>query len=544
MLFSCGKGARTLLVTVPLAMPLWPQSLVSFAASVLTTRTAGRLAKIKDVGPQQQATWRRLVQQAGATRFWPGHGLEPGISYELFRRRLAPRTHADLRTAIDRMQTGEANVLWPGSCTFFASGIGNGRIVPVTSAMLDHFRTACRDALLYYTARTGHAGVVKGRHLCLNGTTALQPIATGTTHRAFVGSWSAIAALNLPKWADARVYEPGADIAALNDWEAKCEAILDRTLGRDVTLVAAGPTWLLDFAEHLRRRPTPTGRAITRLADVWPNLECYVHDGVPVTPYQDELREALGPDVQFHELFSGSEGVFAAQDSVKSGELRLMTGVGVFYEFLPWAEFNEPRLEGLAERVVPLSEVKPGLDYVVVASTPAGLIRYVTGDVVRFASVAPPRLTYVGRTEQALTTFGERVLERDLTDVLVAVCRSHRWRLVNFHVAPLQERSLTGHSRGRHEWWIELRPGTVETPTGPQMAVELDRALQAVQPTYAERRQAGRLEAPFVRLVMPGVFRHWMRFHHKWDGQSRMARCRNDRVVADELAQITRFAGD
>lgn len=525
-------------------MPHWPQSLVSFAASVLTARTAARLAKAKGDVSHQETTWRRLVEQAAKARFWRDHGLEPGMSYEIFRRRVAPRTHAQLRTSIERMQTGEADVLWPGPCVFFAAGIGNGHVVPVTTAMLDHFRQGCRDALLYYTARAGHAGVLKGRHLFLNGSTALQPIATGTTHRAFVGSWSAIAALNLPKWADARVYEPGAEIAAMADWDAKCEAILARTAGRDVTLLAGAPQWVLAFAEHVRSRRTESGGAITRLTEMWPNLECCVHDGSPVTPYQEELREVLGPDVQFHELFSGAEGIFAAQDTVKAGELRLMTGLGLFYEFLPYAEFHEPRLEALADRVVPLSGVKPGVDYAVVLSTPAGLMRYMTGDVVRFTSVEPPRLTYVGRTDQALTSFEERVLEKDLTDVLVALCRSHRWRIVNFHVAPLQERSLTGQSRGRHEWWIELRPGTVETPTGPQMAVELDGALQAANPTYAERRISGRMEAPYVRLVMPGVFRHWMRFHHKWDGQSRIARCRSDRVIANELAQITRFAGD
>jgi len=45
------------------------------------------------------------------------------------------------------------------------------------------------------------------------------------------------------------------------------------------------------------------------------------------------------------------------------------------------------------------------------------------------------------------------------------------------------------------------------------------------------------LEPPVVRLVMPGVFEHWMRHQGKWGGQNKMPRCRSDREVADQLAQ-------
>jgi len=43
---------------------------------------------------------------------------------------------------------------------------------------------------------------------------------------------------------------------------------------------------------------------------------------------------------------------------------------------------------------------------------------------------------------------------------------------------------------------------------------------------------------------MPGVFEHWLRFHHKWGGQHKMPRCRSDRLVAEELAKVTNFARD
>ncbi|MFZ9682042.1 MAG: hypothetical protein ACO3DQ_02390 [Cephaloticoccus sp.] len=43
---------------------------------------------------------------------------------------------------------------------------------------------------------------------------------------------------------------------------------------------------------------------------------------------------------------------------------------------------------------------------------------------------------------------------------------------------------------------------------------------------------------------MPGIFESWMRAKGKWGGQNKMPRCRNDRAIADELAQIARFTTD
>jgi hypothetical protein len=163
---------------------------------------------------------------------------------------------------------------------------------------------------------------------------------------------------------------------------------------------------------------------------------------------------------------------------------------------------------------------------------------------VRFTSLEPPRLLYVGRTKLQLSAFGEHVIEKEVTDALLTVCQRKHWTIVNFHVAPIFVNSLTGQNRGRHEWWVELRPGTNATPTGPQMAADLDLELQRLNDDYEAKRKGGGLDAPIVRLVMPGVFEHWLRYQGKWGGQHKMPRCRSDRLIADELAQVTSFARD
>jgi hypothetical protein len=524
------------------------KSLHVFGAGLLTAGAEWRLRQKRGAPEEQQRVWRGLTTKLAGASYWHDAGVEPGMTYGNFAARLAPRTYEQLAPAVERMKRGEVNVLWPGRCSLFAlspgTTTGQTKCLPITEEMLAHFRQAAFDSLLYYTVRVKHAGVFRGRHLFLGGSTAVERLAEAQPHEAYAGDLSGIAVLNLPRWVERHFYEPGTTIAQMTDWPKKIAAIVARTRGLDISLLAGFPSWVLVLAAALRENSTQGRQRVTNLQAIWPNFECFVHGGVPITPFYDELRTALGPTVNFHEVYPASEGFIAAQDSQAAAGLRLMTNAGIFYEFLPMDQFDETRLEQLGGKIVPLAGVKPGVDYALLLTTPAGLARYVIGDVVRFISTEPPRLIYVGRTKLQLSAFGEHVIEKEVTDALHAVCSRHGWTIVNFHVAPLFASSLTGLIRGRHEWWIELKPGTVTTPIGPQMAVALDGELQRQNGDYAAKRKGGGLEPPFVRLVMPGVFQHWLTYHGKWGGLHKMPRCRSDRAIADELAQITNFAVD
>ena len=526
-------------------MKAWPKSFYTFGANLMTAGTEWRLRQKRSALGAQKRTFDVLTARLATTSFWRDAGIVANMSYDSFQARVAPRDHNQFAPAIERMRRGEADVLWPGRCAFFAvsSGTTGGpaKHLPVTEEMLGHFRRASLDSLLYYTVRVKHAAMFRGRHLFLGGPTALTPLADVKPHEAYAGDLGGIAALNLPPWVEKHLYEPGAAIAQMEDGPEKLAALIERTRALDITMLVGIPPWVLAFAAALREDSARGKGRISNLQALWPNFECFVHGGVPIGPYHEELRAALGPTVTFHEVYPASEGFIAAQDGEPGFGLRLLADTGIFFEFIPMADFDESRLDQLGRKVVPLVAVKTGVDYALLLTTPAGLARCVIGDIVRFTSLEPPRLVYVGRTKLQLNAFAERVIEKEITEALMTVCRRNGWTIVNFHVAPLFGNSLTGQHRGRHEWWIELKPGTVTTPTGPQMGVALDGELQKLNDTYAAKRKAGGLEAPVVRLVMPGVFEHWLRFRNKWGGQHKTPRCRSDRLIADELAQITTF---
>ena len=526
-------------------MSALPKPLVLLGANVRTAVMALRLRYGNDLVGAQHRTWRALMGRFACTDCGRAAHLGAGLSYAQFQARVPLQTYEQIAPLIERMMRGEADMLWPGRCSFYARSAGTTtgypKSLPVTGEMMAHFRRAALAAGYYYTARTGHAGVLRGRHLFLGGSTALAPLPESRPFEAYGGELSSIVAFSLPAWVEKHLYEPGAEIAQIGDWDAKIKAITERCWQRDITLLAGMPSWLLCLAEALRARARSHQRPINQLQEIWPNLECLVHGGIPIGPFADELRQVVGPGVNFHEVYAAAEGFIAAQDTDSSQGLRLMADAGLFFEFLPMRDYDESRLASLGGKAVPLEGVRPGVDYALLVTTPAGLCRHALGDVVRFLTTKPPRLIYVGRTKLQLRAFGENVIEKEITDALTGVCARHGWQIVNFHTAPIFASSLTGQTRGRHEWWVELKPGTIETPTGPALAAELDAELQRLNADYTARRKSGVLEPPVVRLVMPGVFEQWMRHRSRWGGQHKMPRCRSDREIADELAQLARF---
>jgi hypothetical protein len=384
-----------------------------------------------------------------------------------------PHGYEFFRPYVMRMAGGEADVLTPGKCQFYietAGGAGEApKLLPVPEKMLAHFRHALRDSLFLYADRVGHTGVFLGRHLQVGASTDLR-----SGGDAYCTSLDGMLALCLSPWAEANLYSPPAAIARLPENPEKIQAIAKSMTPRDVTLVGGNPAAISALAQVVRDNASGGKRRITHLQAVWPNLECCAYTGAPLGLFGEELRASLGPTVHFHETYAAAEGIFAAQDNATPTAMRLLADSGVFFEFLPLRRFSEESLPYAGADCVPLDKVLTGVDYVLVITTPAGLCRYVPGDVVRFVSVEPPRLQFAGRTKLQLNSFGEHVTERELLDTLITVCHRNGWQAVNFHVAPLSFRPVAGKVTNGHEWWIELRTHTQKTPTANVLGPEFD----------------------------------------------------------------------
>ena len=214
-----------------------------------------RLKGRSDAGAQRKV-FKNLIPKLAQALVWQGAGVERGMTYAQFRERVPLKTYEDLSPHIERMKKGDENILWPGSCQLYSvsSGTTAGRTkyIPVTESMLDHFKQTGLDSILWYTSRTGSTRIFRGRHIFLGGSTTLAAIPESEPFEAYAGDLSGIAALNLPGWVERHLYEPGTEIAQMADWPAKIEAIVERTMGLDITALSGIPSWVLILAEALK----------------------------------------------------------------------------------------------------------------------------------------------------------------------------------------------------------------------------------------------------------------------------------------------------
>ncbi len=521
-------------------MTLAPRFLVNLWTGLKVAYFARRQKALGRGGVAQQAAFAERMAALDGTEFATLHALDADTTYEEFRDKVPPRTYEWFEPFIHRMAAGEEDVLVAGSCAFFVETAGTSglapKLLPAPEAMLTHYRDALQSSLYLYAHRAGHAGVFLGRHLQVGASTKL--VETGGSCRT---SLDGILARCATPWDQANLRSPPAAVAALPEGAEKITAIAEAMLRSDVTLVAGTPALVCALSLAARGRAGTGKQRMTHLQAVWPNLECCMHTGAPLGLFGDALRASLGPTVKFHELYAAAEGIFAAQDAGTPAALRVLADTGIFFEFLPLAAGHDAALAKAGPQCVTLDAVEPGVEYVPVVTTPAGLVRYVTGDIVRFAGVNPPRLQFIGRTALELNTLGEHVSERDVLDTLVAVCARNGWQATAFHVAPYTQRLGAGQVAQVHEWWLELGTHTMKTPTANVLGPEFDSELSLRNRHYAAKRANGTLGAPLVRLVMPGVFQHWAREQNKTASASKLPRCRPDRLIADQLAALAPF---
>lgn len=521
-------------------MTLAPRFLVNLWAGFKVAHFARRQKALGRNGAAQEQVFAERMAALPGTEFGSLHGLDANTTYAQFRDKVPVRTYEWFEPFIRRMAGGESGVLVAGKCPLFVETAGTAglapKLLPVPETMLAHFRAALRDAVFFYAHRAGHAGVFLGRHVQIGASIAVHE-EKGTFRTSFDG----ILALSASPWAEANLRSPPAAVATMREGFAKIDATARAMLRRDVTLVAGTPALVCALSLAVREAASTGKQRMTHLQAVWPNLECFFYTGAPLGLFGEALRTTLGPSVKFHEVYAAAEGIFAAQDEGSPTALRVLTDTGIFFEFLPLAVYNEAALAKAGPQCVTLEHVEPGVSYVPVITTPAGLVRYATGDVVCFTGTEPPRLKFVGRALHQLNAAGEQVGEREVLDTLQAVCARNGWQPIAFHVAPYEQRYGAGQVMHVHEWWLELGTHTMKTPTANVLGPELDTELCQRSTDYALRRKSGHLGAPLVRLVMPGVFESWATEQKKTASASKLPRCRPDRLIADQLAALAPF---
>ena len=133
-------------------------SLKSFAAKLLAKKVKRDINRWSAAPRQyQMKLLKNLLESAKGTAFGRDHDFENIQDHREFAAKVPVRDYEALRTYVDRVVAGEADVLWPGKPLYFAktSGTTSGaKYIPITKVSMPEHIKAARNAILCYIAET------------------------------------------------------------------------------------------------------------------------------------------------------------------------------------------------------------------------------------------------------------------------------------------------------------------------------------------------------------------------------------------------------
>ena len=469
----------------------------------------------------QQDTLTALVAKAKHTAFGKDYHFAAIKNYEDFKKQVPVRDYEGLRTYIDRVVAGEADVLWKGKPAYIAktSGTTSGaKYIPISKESMPEHLKAARNALLTYIHETGNADFVNGKMIFLQGSPVMD-----TKNGIKIGRLSGIVANLVPAYLQKNRL-PSYATNCIEDWEEKVEAIVAETINQDMTLISGIPPWVQMYFDKLIEKSG--GKQIKA---IFPNFKLFVYGGVNYEPYRAKIEASIGKPIDAIETYPASEGFIAYQDSQREKGLLLLADAGIFYEFIPADEYYNDEPTRLS-----LGEIELGVNYALILNTNAGLWGYSIGDTVKFVSKAPYRIMVTGRIKHFISAFGEHVIGEEVEHALLSVANEEGVGITEFTVAPQVIDPEGGLPY--HEWFVEFTNGPKDLRA---FSAKVDEALQKKNIYYFDLIEGKILQPLVIRTLQKDAFVNYMRAEGKLGGQNKVPRLSNDRKIAESLSSYT-----
>ncbi|HEY0609726.1 MAG TPA: GH3 auxin-responsive promoter family protein, partial [Chitinophaga sp.] len=476
----------------------------------------------------QQQVFQSLISAAQYTEFGKQYGFSSIFKIEEFKQRVPVHNYDSIKPYIQRVMEGQQNVLWNTPIKWFAKSSGTtadkSKFIPVSVESLDecHYRSG-RDVLSLFYNNFPDSDLLTGKSLVIGGSHQVNKLSPDSD--SYYGDLSAVMLQNMPFYGN-MIRTPDLSIALMDEWEEKIERMANAVIHENVTSIAGVPTWTLVLIKRIFEL---TGT--DNLADVWPNIELYMHGGVSFTPYRDQFKKLIRkPDMYYQETYNASEGFFAAQDIIGQEGLLLFLNHGIFYEFMPMEEYGKEQ-----PRTLQLQDVELGKNYALIISTNGGLWRYLVGDTIQFVSLAPYRIKVSGRTKSFINAFGEELIVENSDKAIAHACEVTCSIVNDYTAAPIY---FSDQGNGGHEWLIEFEAPPADLQLFTQA---LDAKLKSVNSDYeAKRYKDIALHMPVIHVLPRGTFTEWLKSKGKLGGQHKVPRLNNERHYVEE---ILKFAG-
>lgn len=489
--------------------------------SVLAKAFAKRIYKttqkwVNNPVETQNKVFQNLISEAAETEFGKDHDFISINSHKDFVTRVPIRDYEDLKPYVERVVTGEKDILWKGKPIYFAktSGTTSGsKYIPITKESMPTHVEAARNAILFYIHETGNSKFVDGKMIFLQGSPIMKE-----QNGIQLGRLSGIVAHYVPKYLQKNRL-PSWETNCIEDWETKVDAIVEETLPENMTVISGIPSWVQMYFEKLQQK---TGK---KVGDIFKNFNLFIFGGVNYEPYRAKFENLIGRKVDSIELYPASEGFFAFQDKQNEKGMLLQLNSGIFYEFIKADEFfNENPTR------ITITDAEIGVNYVMIISTNAGLWAYNIGDTVQFTSTNPYRVIVSGRIKHFISAFGEHVIGKEVEQAMQEATFNSEVRISEFTVAPQinPEEGLP-----YHEWFVEFEN---EPENVSALAKKIDKSLQKQNSYYFDLIKGNVLQPLKITKVKKDGFQNYMKSVGKLGGQNKIPRLSNDRKIVDTFS--------
>ena len=182
----------------------------------------------------QEKIFNKLIKKGKNTAFGKDHNFHKITSYEEFKKQVKVSDYEGLKPYIDRVVSGEKNVLWKGKPLYFAktSGTTSGaKYIPLTKESMPFHIKAAKEALLCYIVEKNDASFVNGKMIFLQGSPVLESL-----NGIKLGRLSGIVAHYVPKYL-LKNRLPSWETNCIEDWDTKVNAIVDETINEDMSVI-------------------------------------------------------------------------------------------------------------------------------------------------------------------------------------------------------------------------------------------------------------------------------------------------------------------